>query len=86
MSDDINLITPALVRAARALLGWSRAELAYRAVLARHTIGRCEAARSRNQIKPQTWRKLKYVFQNHGIDFVVDHRGPIGVALREPQR
>ena len=67
-------------RAARALLGWKQAELAYRAKLTELTVSNFERAtvRPRNS----TLAKLQTAFESAGIEFLdLDETGGIGVRL-----
>jgi predicted transcriptional regulator len=66
-------ITPQQVRAARALLQWSRPKLAKKVGVSLSTILRVEEGTAR----PVTLRAIKAVLENEGVEFV-----PNGVRLK----
>lgn len=67
------VLTPQQVRAARALLKWSRPQLAKRVGVSLSTILRSEEGTAR----PVTLRAIKAVFEEEGIEFV-----PNGARLK----
>jgi hypothetical protein len=81
------MLTPAQMRAARALLRWSQAELARRCggVGQLATIKRYESERS--DAKGSTLHAWRRTLSKAGVEFIDgdEQRGP-GVRLREPQR
>jgi predicted transcriptional regulator len=66
-------LTPQQVRAARALLQWSRPKLAKKVGVSLSTILRAEEGTAR----PVTLRAIKAVLENEGVEFV-----PNGVRLK----
>jgi transcriptional regulator with XRE-family HTH domain len=73
------LLVPPQVRAARALLGWSRTDLAKVSGVSASTIKQVEAGRT--DPKASTLRKLAQTFDAHSITFVAE-REWIGIARR----
>lgn len=65
-------ISPSQLRAARALLNWSRADLAKRSGISEPTIHRFE--NSTNEPEARTAKKLLNVFDSHGVEFT-EHQG-----------
>lgn len=65
-------LTPALVIAARALLGWTQKELATRAGVGVSTVADYE--RGARQAHRLILRRLAHVFEVHGIRFVCGPR------------
>ncbi|MBV8060438.1 MAG: helix-turn-helix transcriptional regulator [Alphaproteobacteria bacterium] len=61
------LFTPAQIRAARALLNWSRSDLAAAASVSEPTLHRIENSIGTTEIKTQ--KKLRGVLEAHGIEF-----------------
>lgn len=79
-------ITPALVRAARGLLGWSQRELAHHAAVSLSTVKRFEADVC--EPAPTTRLQILFAFSRARIRFCrtgreqdPDHRRMIGVQL-----
>ena len=78
----LKLITGSQIRAARALLDWSGADLASRVGLSRNTIAKLEQTNLIPSMRLQTLIDLKYVFENAGIEFIgTPDNGP-GVRFR----
>jgi ribosome-binding protein aMBF1 (putative translation factor) len=81
------MLTPAQLRAARALLGWSQAELVERCggIGQLATIKRFETGKS--DPKQSTLIAWRRALSKAGVEFIDgdDQRGP-GVRLRDPQR
>ena len=79
------MLTPAQIRAARALLRWSQSDLAARSGVHVNPIKAFESERS----APiwTTLNKLERALRKAGVEFIDqnDAKGP-GVRLREPQR
>lgn len=75
-------MTPAQIRAAKALLGWNNDDVAQRTGLSRNTV---QAIQVGDELRGtvRTARLLREVFEREGVDFVVDrHSGAIGVMIR----
>ena len=79
------MITVAQLRAARALLGWSQAELAKSSGVAIATIKRMEGARGLPKTAVENVWKVQQALQAAGVVFIDqnDGGGP-GVRLKEP--
>lgn len=69
-------LTPQQVRAARALLQWSRPKLAKKTGVSLSTILRAEEGTAR----PVTLRAVKAAFEDEGVEFV-----PGGAVLKKPK-
>lgn len=77
-------MTPAQIRAAKALLGWDNAEIAQRAGLSRNTV---QAMQARDELsgKVQTARAVRLALELAGIRFIEDRETrAIGVLLMSP--
>jgi ribosome-binding protein aMBF1 (putative translation factor) len=72
------MINAPQLRAARAWLRWSRAELARRSGVSERVIVRIEVAGARS--KDRTLRDLERTFAEAGVEFLSD--GFIGVGIR----
>lgn len=79
------MITGVQIRAARAILSWTAAEVADRAGLRRETVQRLEKHEDVPPSRSQSLKNLKRVFEEAGIEFIEgdDHKGP-GVRLARP--
>ena len=76
------MITGAQIRAARALLNWSSAELADRAGAARQTIVRIEQIDGLPNSKVQTLVEIKNVIELAGIEFIGTPENGAGVRFK----
>jgi len=76
-------LSPGQVRAARALLGWSRTDVARRFEIGDATLARLE--RGDRVPGPRILPRIKQGFEAAGIVFFNDARG-CGVALATPDR
>lgn len=70
-------ISPAQVRAARAWLGWSQAELARASLVGRKTIAEFEAQTSFPY--ERTLRDLRVALENAGVSFLFENGMPVGI-------
>ena len=70
----------AQVRAGRALLGWSQAQLSERSGVSRSVLAKIEAGTSDS--RGSTLRSLTRVLEEHGIVFVELKNGEFGVHLK----
>ena len=76
------MLTGGQIRAARAFLNWSGADLAERVGLSRNTIAKIEQNDTIPTIRLQTMLDLKRVFEEAGVEFIgLPDNGP-GVRLR----
>lgn len=80
-SGDINMITNAQLRAARALVGWSAQELADRTRLGVATIRRAEQCQGPVKMTSANAALIVETFKNAGVSFFVREGGGVGVVL-----
>lgn len=80
MKTDIH---PAQLRAARALVGWSRATLAEAAGTTERTLARLEAGE--NAPRDATASAIRAALEAAGVDFIAENGGGAGVRLRKPK-
>lgn len=78
MKEDI---APAQLRAARALIGWSREQLAHAAGSTERTIARIELAETLP--RPATLQSLRTALEAAGVIFVDENGEGAGVRLRK---
>ncbi|WP_343056287.1 helix-turn-helix domain-containing protein [Ancylobacter tetraedralis] len=78
------LITTRQVKAARALLGWSQADLARAADVSEPTLARLEAEDGKLGGRRRTNDKLRSALERAGIEFISEFDGGIGVRFRKP--
>ncbi|MGY4368725.1 putative transcriptional regulator [Bradyrhizobium sp. LB1.3] len=89
---DDQLLTPALLRAARGLIGWSQTELAQHAGVSRMVIAKIETTVSSDRYDPRrraVLEKLQRVLEDEcGIEFTfANDRTGEGVRIRaKPQQ
>ncbi len=76
------MIEAAQVRAARALIGWSQAELADVADVAVSVIDRFETGQ-RDSIPAETVGKIRTALESAGVVFIPRNGGGAGVRLRK---
>jgi transcriptional regulator with XRE-family HTH domain len=76
-------ITPAQIRAARALLGWTLDELSEKSGISRRTLTDLESGTHKPQRR--TLDKLRACHAKHGIAFVSVDDQPGGVILIKPR-
>lgn len=74
-------VTPAQIRAARALLRLDQAELAFRAHVSVVTVRRLEAIHGRARVTTNTLNGIRAVLEQAGAEFIPD-----GVRKRQPTR
>jgi transcriptional regulator with XRE-family HTH domain len=73
---------PAQVRAARALIGWSQAELASAAGLTLSEIDRFETG-APDSVSAATIEKMRAALESAGVAFIPKNGGGAGVRLRK---
>jgi transcriptional regulator with XRE-family HTH domain len=71
-------ISPAQVRAARAMLGWSHFRLARKARVGRATVQRLELGAS---VWPSSVEAIKVALEGAGIEFLAARKGGTGVCV-----
>jgi ribosome-binding protein aMBF1 (putative translation factor) len=69
------------IRAARALLGWSAAELARRARVSKTTLANCERGSGIPRAQTATLERIRQTLEDANVEFISGGNGP-GVRLR----
>ena len=77
------MVTTRQVKAARALLGWSQAELAEKSGVSEPTVARLESADGELGGREHTAEKLRAAIKAAGIEFIDEDGGGLGVRLRK---
>lgn len=80
-----NFLTGAQIRAARALLKWSAADLARQSTLGVNTIRRAEAADDETSLTAANRIAMRRALETAGIEFIDENGGGPGVRLRKRQ-
>nr|WP_246681782.1 helix-turn-helix transcriptional regulator [Methylobacterium sp. L1A1] len=80
MKNDELTISSAQCRAARALLGWSREELAEASKVSRAAIADFET--DKRQVRERTVDDLREALEAAGVEFIPANGGGAGVRLR----
>lgn len=73
----------AQIRAARALLRWSAADLARESAVGANTIRRAETAEENIALTAANQLALRRAFEAAGVDFIDENGGGAGVRLRK---
>jgi hypothetical protein len=76
-------LTPAQIRAARALLRWSAAELAEAAALGANTVRRAEAADDETSLTAANELAVRRALEAAGVEFIDENGSGAGVRLRK---
>jgi transcriptional regulator with XRE-family HTH domain len=79
------LLTTRLVKAARALLGWSQADLAAKSGISEPTIARLESVEGDLGGRQGTAEKIRKALEGAGVEFIDENGGGPGVRLRKRQ-
>jgi len=74
------------IKAARALLGWSQADLAQESGVSEPTIARLEAIDGDLGGRENTVQKIRNAIEAAGIQFFEENGGGEGVRLRKPRK
>ena len=74
------------IRAARALLRWSAAELAQASALGANTIRRAEVADNETSLTAANELAVRRALEAAGVEFIDENGGGPGVRLRKPVR
>jgi predicted transcriptional regulator len=77
------MITVRQVKAARALLGWSQADLAVHSGVSEPTIARLESLDGELGGRANTAEKICAALESAGIDFISENGGGAGLRLRK---
>ena len=78
------MLTPAQIRAARALLRWSAEDLAKRCALGVTTIRRAELAEAATSLTVANDLAVRHALESAGVEFIDENGGGAGVRLRKP--
>jgi transcriptional regulator with XRE-family HTH domain len=77
------VVTTRQVKAARALLGWSQADLAEKSGVSEPTVARLESVEGELGGREHTAEKIRTAITAAGIDFIDEDGGGLGVRLRK---
>jgi transcriptional regulator with XRE-family HTH domain len=77
------LVTTRQIKAARALLGWSQADLAQRSGVSEPTVARLESADGELGGRQDTVEKMQTAIEAAGVEFIEENGGGAGVRLRK---
>ncbi|MGO6748060.1 multiprotein-bridging factor 1 family protein [Rhizobium ruizarguesonis] len=83
-SDDVNKITGAQVRAARALIRWSAKDLAKAAGIGVATVSRAEVEDGIPSITGANLRAMQLALEAAGVEFTSGNGGG-GVRVKKPE-
>jgi predicted transcriptional regulator len=76
------LVTTRQIKAARALLAWSQAELARHSGVSEPTVARLESIDGELGGREKTAGKMRKALESAGIDFIAENGGGPGVRLK----
>jgi transcriptional regulator with XRE-family HTH domain len=79
-------VTTRQIKAARALLGWSQADLALRSGVSEPTVARLEAVDGELGGREGTADKIQTAIEVAGVEFIQENGGGLGVRLRRRRR
>jgi ribosome-binding protein aMBF1 (putative translation factor) len=79
-------LTGAQIRAARALLQWSAADLARQCALGVNTIRRAEVAQDATSLTAANEMAIRRAFEAAGIEFIDENGTGEGVRFHKPRR
>jgi ribosome-binding protein aMBF1 (putative translation factor) len=77
-------LSSAQIRAARALLRWSAADLARESALGANTIRRAEVAEEGTSLTAANELAIRRALEAAGVEFIDANGGGAGVRLRKP--
>jgi hypothetical protein len=77
-------LSSAQIRAARALVRWSAADLARASTLGANTIRRAEVAEGRTSLTAANELAIRRALEAAGVEFIDENGGGPGVRLRKP--
>jgi predicted transcriptional regulator len=78
------LVTTRQIKAARALLAWSQADLADSSGISEPTVARLEAVDGELGGREDTTQRLRTAIEAAGVEFIDENGGGPGVRLRKP--
>lgn len=79
----IQILSSAQIRAARALLRWSAADLAKESALGANTIRRAEVAEDGTSLTAANELAVRRALETAGVEFIDENGGGPGVRLRK---
>lgn len=82
---NVKSLTSAQIRAARALLKWSAADLAERSSIGVATIRRAEMSDFQTSMTTANDLAVRRTLENAGVQFIDENGGGAGVRLRDRQ-
>ena len=74
------------IRAARALLRWSAADLAREAALGANTVRRAEVAEEETSLTAANELAIRRTLEAAGVEFIDENGGGPGLRLRKPAK
>jgi transcriptional regulator with XRE-family HTH domain len=80
------LVTTRQVKAARALLGWSQADLADHSGISEPTVARLESMDGELGGREGTAKKIQHAIEAAGVEFIDENGGGHGVRMRKRQQ
>jgi len=80
------LVTTRQIKAARALLAWSQADLAERSGISEPTVARLESADGELGGREDTAQSLRAAIEAAGVEFIDENGGGPGVRLKKAKR
>jgi DNA-binding XRE family transcriptional regulator len=80
------LVTTRQIKAARALLGWSQADLARWSGVSEPTVARLESVDGELGGREGTGDKIRTAIETAGVEFIQENGGGLGVRLRKRRR
>jgi hypothetical protein len=79
-------LSAAQIRAGRALLHWTAAELAKAAALGANTVRRAEVSDAETSLTAANDQAIRRALETAGIEFIEENGGGPGVRLKKPMR
>ena len=80
------MVTTRQIKAARALLSWSQADLAERSGISEPTVARLESADGELGGREDTAQRLRAAIEAAGVEFIDENGGGPGVRLKKAKR
>ena len=80
------MVTTRQIKAARALLAWSQADLADRSGISEPTVARLESADGELGGREDTAQRLRAAIEAAGVEFIDENGGGPGVRLKKAKR
>ena len=79
-------MTTRQIKAARALLAWSQADLADRSGISEPTVARLESADGELGGREDTAQRLRAAIEAAGVEFIDENGGGTGVRVKKAKR